>query len=102
MIIYEFSTWGAKMGELFSVHEIEVEERPKSFIGKNCRILKSEIDIVSSHYGSRMYSLNPDPKPYIEEVMRRIKMRIYHHETALDQEKNKFEQWAALLERSGT
>lgn len=102
MIIYEFSTWCTKMGDLFSVKEIEVEERPKSFIGKNCRILKSEIDILSSSFGNRMYRLDPDPKPYIEAIMQRIKMRIYRHETALDQEKNKFEQWAALLERSGT
>lgn len=99
MIIYKFSTWCTKRGELFSVKEIEVEERPKSFIGKNCRILKSEIDLISSSFGNRMYSLDPDPIPYIEAIMKRIQMRINHHETALEQEKNSLEKWAALLER---
>ena len=36
MKIYEFSTWGAWSGDnkLFGVAEIEVEEKPKTYIEK--------------------------------------------------------------------
>ena len=41
MKIYRFSSWFAGK-KLFTVEEIEVEEKPKSYVGKYTRILKSD------------------------------------------------------------
>lgn len=99
MIVYEFSTFRKKEGELFSVHEIEVQECPRTYISKNQRIPKCEIDIISPRYGDVMYRLDPDPKPYIEAMTQKIKASIARYENYIATEKSRLDKWAALAEK---
>ena len=101
MIIYEFSTWSAWKSDngLFNVTEIEVEEKPKSYIGKGCRINKSDIGIVANHYGNRMYSLDNNPKPYIEAMIERNRNAVQSREKSLEIAKKELKAWETLQRR---
>ena len=98
MIIYEFSTWGAWGSEnkLFSITEIEVEEKPKSYIGKGTRVLKEDIDKITKSYGNRMYRLTNEPKPYIEAMIEHKKNHIKMLESSLQTEKAELGKWEIL------
>lgn len=101
MIIYEFSTWGNWKSDngLFGITEIEVEEKPKSYIGKGTRVLKDDIDRLQNSYGNRMYSLSNDPKPYIEKIIARQKAIIANREENLKLSKAELAKWEALQVR---
>lgn len=100
MIIYEFSTWFAN-GQGFTVKEIEVEEKPKCYVGKHLRINKTEIDIISgSSYGHRMYRLDNDPKYYIEAMIQSCESSVQVMEARLAESKAKLEKWRAIAERT--
>ena len=101
MIIYEFTTWGAT-GELYTVREIEVEEKPKIYVSKHrCRINKNDIDKLQHHYGNRMYRLDSDPKPYIT-AMTNLKKRIMENATEnLKRATADFNKWFDLKEMVG-
>ena len=101
MLIYEFSTWGDWESEngLFSITEIEVEEKPKSYIGKHTRVLKDDIDKLSNSYGNRMYSLSNDPKPYITANISRMESRVERLESSLKMEKERLKKWEELLRK---
>ena len=96
MIIYEFSTWGTKRDELFSITEIEVEEKPKTYIGKHTRISKEDIGKLQSHFGDRMYLLNDNPKPYIEAITKRCEDKVNILEIRLAEAKKRLAFWEAL------
>lgn len=100
MIIYEFERTSLA-GKLFEIHEIEVEEKPKTYIGKYTRISKDDIGKLSSHYGNRMYSLSNDPKPYIEAIKELIAKKIKLYEKWLADENESLAKWTALAERIG-
>ena len=57
MIIYEFSTWGSN-GKPYTIKEIEVEEKPKTYIARGIRVNKDDIGKLQSHFGNRMYRLD--------------------------------------------
>ena len=98
MIIYEFSTWDAWESDngAFKITEIEVEEKPKSYIGKGTRVLKDDIDKLQSNYGNRMYRLSNDPKPYISAVINRLTERVESKERQLKLAKKELAMWEAL------
>ena len=68
MKIYKFyyDIWGYKK-ERLQVSEIEVEEKPKSYISKEhrVRLLKSDIDVLNGH---QMYSLDKNPEPFLDAI----------------------------------
>lgn len=101
MIIYEFSTWGDWKSEngLFSISEIEVEEKPKSYIGKRTRVLKDDIDKLSNSYGNRMYRLSNDPKPYITANIERMERNVESLESSLKIKKERLKKWEELLRK---
>ena len=103
MIIYEFSTWGAYKSDngLFSITEIEVEEKPKSYIGKYCRVLKGDMDKLASHYGNRMYRLSNDAKLYIEAMIQKKAERVESLKNSLELVEKELNEWQALLEDDG-
>lgn len=101
MIIYEFSTWFTNR-EAFNVREIEVEEKPKTYVGKGLRINKSDIDTISRDYGHRMYRLDNDPKPYIEAMIEIRERSVQGAEKRLAEEKAELEKWRAIAEREQT
>ena len=68
MIIYEFSTWGTN-GKSYTIKEVEVEEKPKTYIARGTRINKDDIDKLQNRFGNIMYRLDKDPKPYIEAMV---------------------------------
>jgi hypothetical protein len=98
MIIYEFCTWGAYKGDngLFSISEIEVEEKPKSYVGKHTRILKEDIDKLHIGCGNKMYRLSNDPKPYIKAMIEAKKDRIKSFENSIKVEKAELGKWELL------
>ena len=99
MIIYEFSTWWCKKGELFSVTEIEVEEKPKTYIGKGCRLNKDDIGILQSSFGDRMYLLENKPEIYINAMIARWENRVNISEIRLADNRKQLSEWSALAER---
>ena len=101
MIIYEFSTWHAKKGELFSAIEIEVEEKSKTYIGKGCRIRKDEIGLLQSSYGDRMYLLENKPEIYINAMIARWENRVNIAEIRLADTQKQLSKWSALAEQKG-
>jgi len=101
MIIYEFSTWFTN-GQAFKVREIEVEEKPKTYVGKGLRINKSDIDTISSFCGHRMYRLENDPKPYIEAMIESSERSVQVAEKRLAEAKAELEKWRAIAEKEQT
>lgn len=103
MIIYEFSTWGAWESDngLFSVEEVEVEEKPKSYVGKGHRINKSDIGVVTNHYGNRMFSLDNNPNPYIEAMIERNRNIVQSLEKSLEIAKKELKAWETLQRKVG-
>ena len=102
MIIYEFTTWTFRKDSfngLFTVNEIEVEEKPKTYIGKNCRINKSEIGILSTSYGNRMYLLENKPEIYINAMINRRKMGVATAENRLAEAKEQLVKWEELARK---
>lgn len=97
MKIYEFSTCG--YGKLFAVREIEVEEKPKTYIGNGLRINKSKINVVSNYYGHIMYCLENNPKIYIDAVIEKKKRRIAMIENDLKYNVEVLEKWILEKER---
>ena len=98
MKIYEFSTWGAWSGDnkLFGVAEIEVEEKPKTYIGKGTRVSKDDIGRLQNSYGNRMYLLENTPMVYISAMIERKKESIENKERYLRLAKSELEAWEAL------
>lgn len=91
MIIYEFTTWGTHA--LFKVQEIEVEEKPKTYVSILTRIPKNNIGVLHNAYGDRMYLLENNPKIYIEAMINYKKGQIARLEDRISCEKNNLEKW---------
>lgn len=101
MIIYEFSEWGAwRNNGLFTIREIEVEEKLKTYLGKHTRINKSDIDVMQRSCGCRMYRLDNDPMPYIEAMIKVRSNLIENLEKSLATEKAVLAKWEALKENN--
>lgn len=99
MIIYRFSTWTFKKGKIFEAEEIEVEEKPKTYVSKRCRINKNEIGKLSSHYGNEMYLLENKPEIYINAMIEHCKRGVDVAEKNLDAARERLSKWSALAER---
>ena len=84
----------------FVVGEIEVEEKPKTYVGYHTRINKDEINKLSNHYGNTMYCLDNDPKRYIEEILEMNKKTVESLEKRLSEAKKEVEKWEALANHS--
>lgn len=97
MIIYKFSTWGCwnKKDLLFDVSEIEVEEKPKTYVNnkQHIRINKDEINRLKFNYGNEMYCLDKNPETYINAVIGRKTKKVERLEKELQNEKNALEKW---------
>ncbi len=101
MIIYEFSTWGTN-GEMYSVKEIEVEEKPKTYIStKNMRIKKEDIDKLQSHYGHRMFRLDSNPQHYIEAMINKKRFIMERLTKDLERATAEFNKWFDLKQMVG-
>lgn len=99
MILYRFSTWWTGKNELFSVTQIEVEEKTKIYIGKGCRVRKEDIGILTTHGGNEMYLLDNDPAIYIDAMIKRCKSSIDIAEIRLKEAQEKLSKWSELAER---
>ena len=100
MKIYEFSTWFSG-NNFYSVREIEVEEKPKVFVGKGIRVNKDKINVLDTGFGDKMYRLDNDPKPYIQAVYER-KMRIVERKTKeLNMAVVVMEKWFDFMQEMG-
>ena len=100
MIIYEFSTWGTN-GQMYSVKEIEVEEKPKTYIARGIRVNKDDIGKLQNNYGNRMYRLDNDPKPYIAAVLNYKKYIMEQATEKLKRATADFDKWFDLKELVG-
>lgn len=97
MIIYKFSTWCAN-GKMYDVKEIEVEEKPKTYVAKSTRINKDDIDKLQNSFGNKMYRLEKDAKPYIEAMIERKRQIMERATENLKLATNDFDKWFALKE----
>lgn len=93
MIIYKFETHTFRGNISFSIRELEVEEKPKTYKGEGFRINKDEIDHLSYHYGNAMYRLDNDPKPYIEAMIKLSEGRVEAREKSLVEAKEQLARW---------
>lgn len=98
MIIYEFSTWFAKNNEMYTIKEIEVEEKPKIYTARGARINKADIDKLQKGYGNKMYRLDNDAKPYITAMIDRKKCQMEQAVEELKQATADFNKWFDLKE----
>lgn len=97
MKIYEFTMWtDFKNEDLFQINEYEVEEKPKSYKGKNILILKTDIDKLKGNYGMRMFRLTNDPELYISESIDYIKAKIQNLEKSLKIYQKELSEWETL------
>lgn len=97
MTIYEFSTWWGNKEFPFKITEIEVEEKPKTYIGKNRRIKKSDIDKLNSSFGNVMYRLDNNPEPFIAAMIKRKEERVDRLSNDLFSAKEDLEKWRNLM-----
>lgn len=95
MIIYEFSTWGGN-GNPYTVKEIEVEEKPKTYIARGIRINKDDIDKLQNHFGNRMYRLDNNPEPYIKAMINHKKYIMEQATENLRRATEDFNKWFDL------
>lgn len=100
MIIYEFSTWSTN-GQMYSVKEIEVEEKPKTYIARGIRVNKDDIGKLQNNYGNRMYRLDNDPKPYIAAMLNHKKYIMERATENLKRATADFDKWFDLKELVG-
>lgn len=97
MIIYKFTTWKwwGEKSPLFEVEEIEVEEKPKSYVNNkyHSRINKKEINELNTSYGYQMYCLDNNPETFINAVIENKTKKVERLEMELQNEKNALEKW---------
>ena len=101
MVIYKFSKCWFVENRLFDITEIEVEEKPKSYIGKGVRVSKNDIDKLQGKFSCRMYRLDNDPKPYIEAIIRREKISLECLGKKIKEKKAELEKWEILQMKEG-
>lgn len=95
MIIYEFSTWSSN-GKPYTIEEVEVEEKPKTYIARGIRVNKDDIGKLQKHFGNRMYRLDNDPKPYIEAMVELKRQNMESATERLKQATADFNKWFDL------
>ena len=95
MIIYEFSTWCSN-GKPYTIREVEVEEKPKTYISRGIRVNKDDIGKLQNNYGNRMYRLDNDPKPYIEAMVELKSRNMESATERLKQATADFNKWFDL------
>lgn len=93
MIIYEFTTWGTKPGELFTVNPLEMVEKPRIYMGGGKRINKDEIGVLNTNFGRRMYLLDDNPEPYISAMIAYCENKVKLYEMHLNQAKASLSKW---------
>ncbi len=97
MIIYKFTTWSCwnEKNPLFRVEEIEVEEKPKTYVNNklHSRINKDEINKLDTSFGYQMYCLDNNPETYIKAVIESKTKKVERLEKELQDEKNALEKW---------
>ena len=97
MIVYSFSTWRCyNDSPLFTVKEIEVEEKPKTYVSNNqhSRINKDSIDKLDCSMGEyKIYCLDNDPKTFVNAVIESKRKQIELIENKLQAAKNSLEKW---------
>ena len=81
---------------MFVVDEIEVEEKPKTYVARGLRVNKDEINKVSPHYGNEMYCLDNNHKRYIEAILNVSKGTVDALEKRLGLAKEEVKKWETL------
>ena len=92
MKLYKFGylNWRDK----FDVREIEVEEKDKCYVGESVRVLKSEIDKLTTY--DSMYCLSSDPTTFINALVERTKKKFQFYLKSIENckaELKKFDDW---------
>ena len=99
MKLYKFETTWKEKG--FYVEEIEVEEKPKTYILPKhfieTRLKKDEIGKLTGCLKNRMYCLENNPKIFIKAMIDRRNNNISSLEKELNNEKTMLEKWEKAL-----
>ena len=98
MIIYEFSTWLTRNNEMYTIKEIDVEEKAKIYTARGVRINKADIDKLQKWYGNKMYRLDNNAEPYITAMIDRKRCKMEKATEDLKQAIADFNKWFDLKE----
>lgn len=84
------------------VTEIEAEEKPKSYVlnPKACwesRVLKSEIDVLKTDFGCKMFSLSSDATDFVKSVIKKQEKAIENTKSTLENQMKRKEDLEKLL-----
>lgn len=93
MTIYEFSTIGARKGNLYSVTTLQMVEKTRIYMGGGRRINKDEIGILNTTYGCRMYLLEDNPEPFISAMIARYENEVKRYDIYLSHAKAMLNRW---------
>ena len=96
MIIYEFSTWLTGNNEMYTIKEIDVEEKAKIYTARGVRINKADIDKLQKGFGNRMYRLDNNAEPYITAMIDRKRCEMEKATEELKQATADFNKWFDL------
>lgn len=84
------------------ITEIEAEEKPKSYVlnTKACwesRVLKSEIDVLNTSFGCKMFSLSPDATDFVKSVIEKQERAIENTKSTLENQMKRKEDLEKIL-----
>ena len=92
MILYKFGYY--EWRDKFEVREIEVEEKEKCYVGNSIRVLKSEINKLTS--SGAMYCLENNPSTFIDALSEQNKSKLRYCNKKIrkyKEELKKFDDW---------
>lgn len=92
MILYKFGYNGRN--ENFDVREIEVEEKDKCYVGGSIRVLKSELNKLTTY--DAMFCLENDPTIFIDALVQKTKKKFQYYLKRIEnckEELKKFDDW---------
>ena len=95
MKLYYFESW---CKDTYRVSEIEVEEKPKTYIARGkytqSRIAKDDINKLGRF--DDMYCLTSDPTIYIDAMITRCEARVQHVQERLKTDEENLKKWLEI------
>lgn len=91
-----FGSYEGHRNEMYTVKELDVEEKPKTYCGDGFRVSKDDIGVFDSW--GKMYLLENDPKQFLGALLERQLKKVERLNQKLDAARNYAEGIKAALE----
>lgn len=88
LYIHEYNSFT----KTINTREVEAEEKPKTYVVSRgagvweTRLNKNDVDKIKGQYPLKMYTLTPDPTPFIKELIARKDRNIESYKKRLEHE----------------